>query len=29
MVQVKGIYIEVTPKNVAKTEVTVENFERR
>ena len=29
MVQVKGIYIEVTAKNVAKIEVTVENYERR
>ena len=29
MGQVKGIYIEVTAKNVAKIEVTVENYERR
>ena len=29
MVQIKGIYIEVTAKNVAKIEVTVENYERR
>ena len=29
MVQVKGIYIEVTAKNVAKIEVTIENYERR
>ena len=29
MVQVKGIYIEVTAKNIAKIEVTVKNYERR
>ena len=29
MVQVKGIYIEVTAKNVAKIEVTVGSYERR